>query len=332
MTTTSDTRAFWDLRKARLDLYGPEEWKTYDPAMSAWLTHSDPEIRRCAIERLATAVLHWDYRHEPEAELRNRVSAQRIDWLLKELETAQLQWPDTIPEFLRTLRYHGHDRHIAPRLIGWIDEIAKWPKTPADDGLIRGTLLLLDRRTPVTPDHISNWLALLDAPSPYLRGCAAYLLSNSLDDDDIPPEFAERLPKGQTLMTFIGEKELQRPGIAGPYWSPIHIHLGGLANAELTSAALWMMDLLERRQGPPPPFTEMPYNDIDFYLHELCCDSPEFMQRMIDGGFNVLALMTATEINGAVDGVKPILEILACDTDARIANTARAHLKRHYAS
>jgi hypothetical protein len=325
-----DNREFWDLRDAPLHLYGPEEWTTYDPAMAAWLMHVDPEIRHCAIERLATATLHWDYEHSERAARKNQVSVSRVDWLLGELETAQRQWPDTIPEFLRNLRWHGDDPHIAPRLLRWIDAIASRPQPSADAGLIRGTQLLLVRGTAVTADQILHWTTLLDDASPYLRGCAAYRIGQVHDDDISEMEGAERLPTSQALWALIGEKEIQRPGIAGPYWSPTHADLSGLTPAALADASLWMMDLLERRQGPPPSFDEMPYNDIEFYLHELCCDSPEMMRRMLDGGFTELALMTATEITGAVEGVKPILETLAENPNAQIAAAARAHLGRYY--
>jgi hypothetical protein len=117
MTMRQDNQEFWDLRNAPLHLYGPEEWKTYDPAMAAWLTHADQEIRKCAIERLSMATLHWDYEHSDRAAQKNQVLAARVERLLDELDKAQRQWPDVIPEFLRNLRYHGDDEHVAPRLL-----------------------------------------------------------------------------------------------------------------------------------------------------------------------------------------------------------------------
>jgi hypothetical protein len=324
MTSNHDTREFWDLRHAPLHLYGPEEWKTYDPAMAAWLMYPDQEIRNCAIERLATATLHWDYQHSNRAAQKNQLSASRVDWLLEELEKAQRQWPDTIPEFLRSLRWHGDDPHIAPRLLRWIEFIASLQQLPADYGLIRGTQLLLNRGTPETAEEITKWISLLDDSSAYLRGCAAYCLGVATYEPD------ERFVASQALLTLIGEKEIQRPGIAGPYWSPTHVDLSSLTPAVLTNSTLWMMDLLERRQGPPPSLGEMPYNDIAFYLHELCCDSAEMMQRMLNGGFIELALMTATEIQGAVEGAKPILETLADDPNAQISVAAHVHLQRYY--
>jgi hypothetical protein len=337
LASKKDTREFWDFRNAPLHLYGPEEWKSYDPAMAAWLMHPDQEIRKCAIERLATATLHWDYEHSERARLKNQILATRVGRLLAELEKAQRQWPDVIPEFLRNLRWHGDDPHVSPLLLSWIAAQASQPQPPAHDGLIRGTQLLLARRETITADQMSQWIALLDEPSPYLRGCAAYLLGQNFEEDDDEGEVVgaqardDRLPTLRTLMTLIGEKEIMRPGIAGPFWSPNHQEYPA-TEAEIINAALWMMDLLERRQGVLPDFGEMPYNDITFYLHELCCDDPGMMLRMLAGGFPDLALMTATEIRGTVAGVKPVLELLAADLDPDIAAAARAHLERHYVS
>jgi hypothetical protein len=336
MTIRRDNAEFWDLRNAPLHLYGPAEWKGYDPAMAAWLTHSDPEIRKCAIERLCMATLHWDYQRSDRARGRNDVSAARVGTLLAALEKAQHQWPDVIPEFLRNLRWHGDDPHIAPRLQRWIETLAAWPLPPADNGLIEGTKLLLGRREPVTFDRVQGWMALLDAPSAYLRGVAAYLLGQSADDDDgqVDEDVATNaganpLPTARILRKLIGEKEIQRPGIAGPFYAPSHqIHPNSDANA--STAAHWLMDLLERRLGEVPDFNDMPFNDIDFYLHELCCDQPDMMRRMLNGGYTELALMTATEIGGKVDGAEPILKELARDPNPKIATAARAHLARYY--
>lgn len=92
-----------------------------------------------------------------------------------------------------------------------------------------------------------------------------------------------------------------------------------------------MMDLLERRRGPIPASDDMPSNDIEFYLHELCDQSPEMVDRMLRGGFKALALMTATEMHEPVEGMKKRLQRLAHDPDPEIAQRAANHLAAHYA-
>jgi hypothetical protein len=56
-----------------------------------------------------------------------------------------------------------------------------------------------------------------------------------------------------------------------------------------------------------PVFQDMPANDIDFYVHELCSLSRDLMWRMMRGGHIELALMTATEMLERVEGVEPVI-------------------------
>jgi hypothetical protein len=133
------------------------------------------------------------------------------------------------------------------------------------------------------------------------------------------------MPDETQLHEIIAAQELSRPGVAGPFWSSRY---HGMCDVDLRASALWMLDLLERRHGPAP--AAMPYNDIEFYLHEICCFAPDLMERMLRGGFVLLALETATEVATAVDGVKPILEILAASTDPGISRRAAYQLNAYY--
>lgn len=74
----------------------------------------------------------------------------------------------------------------------------------------------------------------------------------------------------------------------------------------------------------------MPFNGIAFHLHELCCLSPVMVRRMMAGGHGALALTTATEIAGMVEGMQPVLEALARESDPATAQAAARHLERHY--
>jgi hypothetical protein len=73
---------------------------------------------------------------------------------------------------------------------------------------------------------------------------------------------------------------------------------------------LWMLDLFERRQGTAP--TNLSFNDFDFHLHELCRQSPELVRRMMNGGFDELAVMTATEDLRIVQGCTTSFACCSC--------------------
>lgn len=297
------------------------QWAAYYLRMVPWLYHGDAQIRASAVERLAMAVLRAEYampyRGGPASGPSTVPAADRLAWLLNELHTAHGAHSDVLPAFLSDLRFHGDDEPFRLPLLSWLDAIARQRPEGVDAGVIEGTKLLLSGAgDDALNATLSKWIGLLDHKSDYVRGCAARQLGAFSQADTIPSTNA--------LFDLIGAKEIQRPGIAGPFWPY------SFDDSKLIKSALWMLDLLERRHGSAP--LNMPFNDIEFHLHELCCASPDWMQRMLRGGFVELALETATEIRGRVDGVQPILEKLATDGNLTIAARAEGHLTAYYRS
>ena len=89
----------------------------------------------------------------------------------------------------------------------------------------------------------------------------------------------------------------------------------------------WVMNILsERVQGPYLPSAQ----SFWFHVHEGYCFDPVFIGRMIDAGHLWEAMMTATEMHIAVDGMKPVLERLAALDEYGIAAGARRWLDLHY--
>ena len=85
---------------------------------------------------------------------------------------------------------------------------------------------------------------------------------------------------------------------------------------------------LEKRQGDEP--ADLPFNGVDFHLHELCGGDIGAIERMIELGHKALALEAATEVPGVVKGMKEILLRLGDDPDAAFAQSAWKHLALHY--
>lgn len=317
-------QAYLDLRQTPLYELSPAETIAFCSAVADWLGHDEPWIRDDAAERLATAVLwerHWG--EGPDAPPPSHY-VERVDWLLATIESANRRHPDILPSFIRHLRYHTPSRQQLPRVLAWLDRLEHQPPLGLDINLVLGTRTLLTPPAPDWSEQAAAWLALLDHPSNWVRGCAAMMLGNWSEDDTAPSR--------ADLFALIGEREIARPGIAGPFWSPSHAGGDWADAAWAATVTPWMMDLLERRNGPPPPFEDMPSNDIEFFLHELCSTSPTMVDRMLAGGFIELALMTATEMHGSIEGMQPRLEILAKNPDPDIAAAAARHLKLYYAS
>jgi hypothetical protein len=314
---TRDLTTFWTLREAPLHELSEAQWRDYYPAMAPWLTDSAPEIRDCALERLMMAVFRAEFCQRPREDHYADAARARMAWLLAEVDRTNIQHPDTIPNVLDGLRYHGDDEPFRTPLLAWLDELRTRQLDGVDDGVVLGTrMIVAGVRHDNLNRKLAEWVSLLDHPSNYVRACAAHQLGNYSCEDTEPTRDA--------LFDVMRSKEIARPGVAGPFWSPQHCFESDGANHN----ALWMIEMLEQRIGPAP--SNMPYNDIDFYLHELCCYSPDLMRRMLAGGFDELALMTATEMHEPVVGVQPILEELAAHARPEIAAGAQRHLAAHY--
>lgn len=294
----------------------PEGWADYDAQMQPWLTSGDAHVRGRAVGRLVMAVF-WA---EPMSILRRDRSAvddalavARLDWLLQAIGDAHARHADIIPIFLKTLHHHGDRPPFAAPLTAWLTGIQAAPPAGVDPEQAMG-LRLLVQPFETWPEMAASLLPFLDHPASYPRACAARRLGDCA--------YAQVDPAEQEVIALVVEKELARPGVLGPFQSTRH---------DFTTqhdTASWLLDILERRNGWPP--ADMPFNDIDFYLHELCSTSPHLVRRMLDNGFEHLAYLTATEHSTPIDGMEPLLRELTRSADPHIAGSAARHLANQY--
>ena len=312
-----DIADYHALRNTPLHELLPIQRQAYAEQVAGWLGHPQAWVRADALERLATAILWQGEPPGMSASRKEQHWREEIGWLTETIEAANVTRPDVLPAFLRIMRFRNPPERFAWIMEEWFDRLEANPPAGLDTDILLG-LRILNGEPEDWHAEMPRWVVLLDHRSDWVRACAARRLGGNCDEDTNPSE-AE-------LFRLIGEKEVERPGIAGPFWSEMQFASGDKAE----QAALWMMDLLERRRGSVPALDDMPSNDIEFYLHELCDQSPEMVDRMLRGGFKALALMTATELNVPVDGMKKRLERLARDADPEIARRAANHLAAHY--
>jgi hypothetical protein len=313
----SKDRIFFSLEQLPLSDLRGADWEAYYAAMAPWLQSADTDIRKRAINRLCTAVL-WA---EPNGAMWagdsgvsiSSEKAARIRWLLDSFDAAHAINSDIIPLCLDFLGYQD-DGNPADPVTQWLERLSAAPPPGVDADMIEGTILLRRPFDEDDPADVKRLVALLDHPSNYLRACAARRMS-VLEGDALD---------AAAMFALIKDKEIVRPGIAGPYWSE-----WGFCREHVPIDPIeWMMDILERRSGPEPE--NMPFNGIDFHLHEICDHSPQTVLRMMRGGHFNLAIETATETLGVVPGMEPVLRELADHPDHHIRNRSQFHLAHHY--
>lgn len=300
--------AFAKLRNTRLDLIRRADWDAWYAAMLPWLLHDDAAVRGACLERLVTGVF-WAEGEGPKA---TRAPAEhmlaRTRWLLDEVTRAQAQWPGTMACLMR-LATHKLPTDAALHLFGnWLAAWGPSPDLPA--GMMAGTHLLI--RTRARDIDESDLITALDDDDAYVRACAARCLAMVSEGTDAD------------VLDLISAQERRRPGVAGPFWSEWQY----CVTDDGFDAALWMMDLLDTRVGEVP--ADLPFNDIAFYLHELCDHAPDLVRRMMAAGRLDLAVETATEARCIVPGMAEVLQDLCASDDAGVAERAGRYLAQYH--
>jgi hypothetical protein len=309
--------SFADLRSLHLHELDEAAWRAYYPAMAGFLSDADPATRNNAVERLSVAVLSAEEGAERQARREGHGwdidQKARFAWFRHEIETAHARFNDIIPAFLKGLYFKGADWVLMAPLRGWLSAMFDAPPPGVARDKVEAALLRLQSFDVESLEDKAHLIALLDHPSNAVRACAAHQLSDFAADD-------------LSLFDLIKQKELVRPGIAGPFWTEFHFDSRNWPIDPIP----WMMDILEQRAGPEPSLDDMGYNGIDFYLHEVCDGSPETIRRMIDGGHLELAVETACEMRCVMPGMEPILVELGHHTNKQAAGRAQLQLAMYY--
>jgi hypothetical protein len=309
--------SFTDLRALHLHELDEAAWREYYPAMVAFLTDANPPTRSSAVERLKMAVFSAEESAERQARKEGRGweldQDARFAWFRREIETAHAHFNDVIPEFLKGLSFRGDDWILMMPLRAWLTAMFDAPPPGVAPDKVEAALLRLRSFDEDSFEDKAHLIALLDHPSNAVRACAAHHLSDFAAED-------------LSLFDLIKQKELVRPGLAGPFWMEFHFD----SRYRPIDPIPWMMDILEQRAGAEPSLDDMGYNGIDFYLHEVCDGSPETIRRMIDGGHVELAIETACEMRCEMPGMEPILIELGHHGDPQIARRARLQLAMYY--
>ncbi len=307
------------LLRAPLHKFAPEDWPDWYARVAGLLQSDQADIRASAVERLCMAAFwaeHWPAQGKRTTDETKR---QRAAWLTGLIEEASRAHPDVIRLFLHQLRYQGDDAPFAEIILSWLRGLRD--RQPAELPLdhIEGTIVLFGGIEPWSGQGLPP---ILDHASDYVRACAAHRLGRAghgeSEDGSYDAQFIAELT----------DKELARPGIAGPWWSATGTGLSDFDGLGFDPVD-WMLGIIERRHGPEPE--DMPFNGIDFHIHELAAGNPEAIRRLIAAGHTDIALMAATEIRDLVPAMTPLLCELAEHADARYALPAQIHLAHYHA-
>ena len=222
------------------------------------------------------------------------------------------------------------------------DVIARWSKGLDARGLgFSGTAaavatarILADRADDPEPvswaDCHRDVFPMLENQHPMVAAGAAVwlgaLCGDGLLSDPEAPDLA-------SLLTRLAAWPRNRVAIAGGFIKGFDSELEGLyalesdETLEAFDLDAWVLECLSAEKSPPYlPNAQA----LWFYVHEYYAARPAFVARLIDADRAWIAMMCATEIDGRVAGMRPVLERLVRDPDPDISAHARRQLERFY--
>lgn len=173
-------------------------------------------------------------------------------------------------------------------------------------------------------------LPLFDNPHAIIRAGAAkitgLLFSEQTLIDDIPNLIE--------FLDYIKDKECSHGGILGPFIQGLDSIMGlySLTDIpEIPKANIhlreWILNILEKSK-PEPLYPNA--QSLAFYVHEYFEEDPEAVKRLLAMGREELAVETATNVYGKVEGMEPVLKQLTKLKNMHLSKWAYEHLKKYY--
>lgn len=199
-----------------------------------------------------------------------------------------------------------------------------------DAGLaLAARIAYLYGRTPLGTEEEAAWeslLAYLDHGDERVRAYAARSLGGRYHGraDELTPPLRE-------VVAMLTAKEIERPGIAGPFFSNWYGDFAGDEFGEHSGVEVeeWFCTILAQRKHPEPD-TSPCSNGIDFFAHEVFGGRAGYVRRLLDMGHEELAMQAATEVDEWIEDMEPLLLELADRADAEVCRQAAWHLASHY--
>lgn len=312
-----------EIMRAEFHKVSGSGWDAIFEKLMVLLATDDPEVVDLALERTASALWYEKYMPRPNCGEGGNKPGERLSDVLATLGRRP-DVSDRLLTFVRHTRLLAKDNEFRMAFRDWLDDFR-----PTAEAAEEWDIAALAARIRVgafggdwatASPHLTN---LLDHPSRHVRACAAATLGELIADTGEQFVFFE-------LMKDIHDRELERPGIAGPFYGCIYRELDELAGNEQAYVKNWMLSILENRKAPEPDLLDFHFNGIDFHAHELFSGDPEGVRELIRIGRMDIAVAAASDENERIEGMENVLIELGNSDDSETCRRASWHLAYCY--
>jgi hypothetical protein len=299
----------------------PQDWQNFFEDAIRLLPCDDHETKYFAIERISTAL---------DAERRlNRISPkERLTPILQAIES---QGENADWYIRRLTRYNSAlaEGEYKDFFDAWLKKISDRSAYPQiSDAAIVVAQLQLDYFPRDNWHQARGFLSsYLQSDDVNIRAAAASAIARLFESD------CQDLPPLETTMREIKDLDIQRPGVAGPFWDEIQFQFEDYKyytcdDGSKFSSVAWMGEIIAQRNGEEPYIEG--HNGIDFHAHELMAGNVAAIRELIALGQESTAAMAATEINEPIEEMRDILVQLGHAEDDFVSRISCWHLAYLY--
>ncbi len=299
------------------------EWSDIFNLLVAAIKHEPPDILGFAVETAAQALWAEKMQAYRQKDFKPGLPEQRLPGILKAIALRGEQIPLIIEAFCYHTQIMAEDKPYRSLILQWLDELEHGKKTKIGATSLLTAKIILKVFGHTWSKAKDSLLSFLDHDDLMVRAYAADQIGQFYAED-------ESMPPLDSMMDMVKQKDIERPGIAGPFWGAICFDFENIKkelNPEIYPVE-WMFDILKQRKSAEPELRH--FNGIDFYAHELFAGSARLIQRLIDLHRTDIAIAAATEWRDKIEALEPILVKLGYNNDQEIVRQASWHLAYHY--
>lgn len=318
-----------EIRQTAFHKVSGEGWDAVFDKLLELLGVDNPKIVDAALERAAMAISAEAIPAEKDSpdydpNTDRNMSGIRLTAILARL-ARRADVVDRVTGFVAHAGSVADDDELRTIFLEWVDSFQPPPDAAVEWGgaalAIRMRLGALGDGWKTASPHLAD---LLDHSSIQIRACAAAALGRLIRDEN-----GEHATLGE-LMRDIHDREIERPGIAGPFYGSIGYRLKMLPGEESTAIKGWMLSILEKRKAPEPRLLELHFNELDFHAHQLFADDPDGVRELIRIGRTDIAVAAAADKDGIIEGMEDVLVELGNSNEEGICRSASWQLAYLY--
>ncbi|HEY9777371.1 MAG TPA: hypothetical protein V6C81_26650 [Planktothrix sp.] len=276
-----------------LELHDSDTWNSFFEDCLALLSDLAPNTRRHVLGRLMTGVwAEYQQKYRQAGFLPAPTSERLGPILIAVAQLGETAWID----FLRYNSFSDEQKNFVRDWLAANRDVFRFSV-----GILDFTKLSLKLFPADDWDNARSFLQpLFDDDNALVRAAAAAAWGEMYADD------AVNLPPLSSTLIDLKNREIERPGIAGPFLVAIYFE-------NLIDVRDWILEIIAKRKGDEPDMRT--YNGIDFYAHEILSADPNAIRQLIAYGAEDVAVMAATEEEHPIEGMKSILEDLVDSND-----------------